>query len=294
MVISPKPKIPSALVSSSIVPTLPALPFGPTVESSLHSFPVRKDNLDPNVPSGSTPRSPPIVPQESYTILRTLHRTQTSHLSLAVASGCAPSTKKSTFRHALYAIRTYRLPLSQAGLAERAALEVLCMQGRGESPYVQRASRFWDDGQTLFIVLEHCGGGNLMTLMQAEGPIDSIRMKRWACEIASGIAFIHNAGIIHNDIRPSTILFRVNGHVCIGGFEHAIVVATRQCTAITVEERSDASPREWCMAPELFLGQHIGLEVDCWAFGVVLVWMITGQVCLMYASFQADAIPDLV
>ena len=183
MVISPKPKTSSALVSSSVAPTLPTLPFVPMVESSVHPFSVQEDSLDLDFPSSSAPRSPPVVPRESYTILRTLHRTQTSHLSLAVASGCAPSTKKSTFRHALYAIRTYRLPLSRAGLAERAALEVLCMQGRGESPYVQRASRFWEDGQTLFIVLEHCGGGNLMGLIQAEGRFDSIRMKRWACEI---------------------------------------------------------------------------------------------------------------
>lgn len=37
----------------------------------------------------------------------------------------------------------------------------------------------------LYIVLEHCGGGNLMGLIQVEGPIDSTRMKRWACEIVS-------------------------------------------------------------------------------------------------------------
>ncbi|KAH9043891.1 kinase-like domain-containing protein [Lactarius pseudohatsudake] len=282
MVISPKPKPSSALVGSSVAPTLPTLPFGSAVESSLHPSLVQKDTLEAflDLPSGSAPPSLPIVPQESYTILRTLHRTQTSHLSLAVASGCAPSTRKSTFRHALYAIRTYRLPLSQAGLVERAALEVLCVQGRGENPYVQRASRFWDDGQTLFIVLEHCGGGNLMGLIQAEGPVDNIRTKRWACEIASGIEFIHNAGVIHNDIRPSAILFRVNGHVCISGFEHSIVLATCQSVTWSVEDRQggpDTSPREWCMAPELLLGQHIGPKVDCWAFGAVLIWMITGR-----------------
>lgn len=38
------------------------------------------------------------------------------------------------------------------------------------------------------------------------------------------------------------------------------------------------------MAPELLLGQHIGPEVDCWAFGVVLIWMITGRVCLLHTS----------
>jgi serine/threonine protein kinase len=166
MIISPKPKASSALVGLSVAHGLPTPPFSP--------------------PAGSIPGpSPPAAPQESYTILRTLHRTQTSHLSLAVASGCAPFTKKAALRHALYAIRTYRLPLSRAALAERAALEVLSMRNLGENPYVQRASRFWDDGQALFIVLEHCGGGNVMELVQAEGPVDSVRMKRWACEIVS-------------------------------------------------------------------------------------------------------------
>lgn len=257
MIISPKPKTPTALNGSSLAHVLPTPPFSPPVESP-----------------------EPVVPQESYTILRTLHRTQTSNLSLAVSSGCATSTKKATLRHALYAIRTYRLPLSRAALAERAALEVLSNRTRGENPYVQRASRFWDDHQRLYIVLEHCGGGNLMSLIQVEGPVDSTRMKRWACEIASGIGFIHHAGIIHSDIRPSTVLFRVNGHVCISGFEHAIVIATRHNAAPSIEERQRgllASAREWCEAPEMLLGWEIGLEVDCWAFGIILVWMITGK-----------------
>ena len=278
MIISPKPKMLTALNGSSLAHVLPTPPFSPPVEP-----------LEP------------VVPQESYTILRTLHRTQTSNLSLAVSSGCAISTKKATLRHALYAIRTYRLPLSRAALAERAALEVLSNSIRGGNPYVQRASRFWDDGQRLYIVLEHCGGGNLMSLIQVEGPVDSTRMKRWTCEIvsftkllsplrsltesrqASGIGFIHRAGIIHSDIRPSTVLFRVNGHVCISGFEHAIVIATRQNAPPSIEERQRgllASAREWCEAPEMLLGWEIGLEVDLWAFGIILVWMITGKVYL--------------
>lgn len=166
MIISPKPKSSPAPVDMTLTNVLPTPPFSP--------------------PAGPLDR---VAPQESYTILRTLHRTQTSHLSLAVSSGCTPSRKKAPLRHALYAIRTYRMPLSRAALAERAALEVLSTRGRGENPYVQRALRFWDDGQTLFIVLEHCGGGNLMELIRAEGPVDGARMKRWAFEIVSILFF---------------------------------------------------------------------------------------------------------
>jgi hypothetical protein len=28
----------------------------------------------------------------------------------------------------------------------------------------------------------------------------------------------------------------------------------------------------------MLFGWEIGLEVDCWAFGAVLIWMITGKV----------------
>ncbi|KAI0271705.1 kinase-like domain-containing protein [Gloeopeniophorella convolvens] len=222
-----------------------------------------------------------LATQESYTILRTLHRTQTSHLSLAVASGCVPSAKKSTLPHALYAIRTYRLPLSPSAVAERVALEVLSARDRGENPYVQRASRFWEDSQTLFIVLEHCGGGSLFNLIRVEGPVDITRMKRWACEITSGIEFIHDAGVVHTDIRPSTILLRVNGHVCISGFERAIIHGSRQSPEPSAGRRSSSffSMLESCEAPEVLSGEEVGTEADCWAFGVVLVWMITGQVC---------------
>ena len=168
MIISPKPKAPPAPLGSFLANALRTPPFSPPVEPPEH-----------------------VTPKESYTILRTLHRTQTSYLSLAVSSGCTPSTKKSALRHALYAIRTYRMPLSRGALAERAALEVLSARERGGNPYVQRASRFWDDGQTLFIVLEHCGGGNLLGLIQAEGPVGGARMKRWACEIVSVLILMH-------------------------------------------------------------------------------------------------------
>jgi serine/threonine protein kinase len=95
------------------------------------------------------------------------------------------------------------------------------------------------------------------------------------------MAFIHSAGIIHSNLRPSTVLFRVNGHVCLSGFEHSIVIATRQNVPPSINERQHgvlASEREWCEAPEMLFGWEIGLEVDCWAFGVILVWMITGKV----------------
>lgn len=122
MIISPKPRIPLSRTGSSLAHVLPTPTFSPLVE-----------------------RLEPVVPQESYTILRTLHRTQTSNLSLAVSSGCPTLVKKATLRHALYAIRTHRLPLSRGALAERTALEVLSIRNRGG---IRMSSMRHDSGMT--------------------------------------------------------------------------------------------------------------------------------------------------
>jgi len=36
---------------------------------------------------------------------------------------------------------------------------------------------------------------------------------------------------------------------------------------------------EWTQAPEELLGWEHGREVDWWAYGIVVGWMLSGQVC---------------
>lgn len=38
----------------------------------------------------------------------------------------------------------------------------------------------------------------------------------------------------------------------------------------------------------MLIGWEIGLEVDCWAFGIILIWMITGKVGSMPPELRDD------
>lgn len=96
-------------------------------------------------------------------------------------------------------------------------------------------------------------------------------VKRWSKQILQGIRFLHKNGIIHRDIKCSNIFY--NGYqskVLIGDFGIAKKLGNGQtCKTIT--------GTQLFMAPEMWDGQY-NFEVDIYAFGLVVVEMMTGKV----------------
>ncbi|KAI0044889.1 hypothetical protein FA95DRAFT_209824 [Auriscalpium vulgare] len=101
---------------------------------------------------------PPSPHQGAYTVLRTLGRTPTSTLALAV-------TSQSTAQHSLVVVRACRRPLARRDRTERACLELLS-SARAGNVYVQKMLRTWEDGPALYMVFEYCDGGDLLSYLQ--------------------------------------------------------------------------------------------------------------------------------
>lgn len=126
-----------------------------------------------------------IPASESYTILRTLQRTSTSSLYLAHSS--ESSAGRTSPR--LFAIRKHAVPLSYYARIERAALELIALKQSGHL-YIQNVHRIWQEDTAVYMVLDHCEGGDLTSYIKNEGPVEVSKMKRWACEIVR--AFQHS------------------------------------------------------------------------------------------------------
>lgn len=88
--------------------------------------------------------------------------------------------------------------------------------------------------------------------------------KRVLSDMASALVYLEEQGIIHNDIKPSNILFdRTKGAILID-FGLASTTRTRElCTG--------GSP--WYMAPE-FRDRTRGVESDVFALGVTLLFLL--------------------
>ena len=57
--------------------------------------------------------------------------------------------------------------------------------------------------------MEYCNQGNLAQLVERHEdsgrPISLEKVKQIASDVANGLDFIHNKGLVHNDLKPDNI-----------------------------------------------------------------------------------------
>lgn len=84
-------------------------------------------------------------------------------------------------------------------------------------------------------------------------------------------------GIVHAGIKPSSILIGNDGHVLISDFQCARFVDAKKPMLGREDARHHADMTEY-QAPEQILGWAFDEAVDWWGLGMVLFWMLTGEV----------------
>ncbi|PQE10099.1 serine threonine- kinase nak1 protein [Rutstroemia sp. NJR-2017a BVV2] len=128
-------------------------------------------------------------------------------------------------------------------------------------------------GQAMWMITEYCGGGSVATLMKPTAP--GGLQEKWIIpilrEVAEAIKWVHDAGIIHRDIKCANVLVTEEGGVQLCDFGVAGTMETK------VDKRSTIIGTPHWMAPELFdATPSYGKEVDIWAFGSMVYEIATG------------------
>jgi serine/threonine-protein kinase len=91
-------------------------------------------------------------------------------------------------------------------------------------------------------------------------------------QVAQGLAYAHEYGIVHRDVKPSNIMLVRDGHVKITDFGIARMTSSsvRTQTGMVL-----GSPKY--MSPEQVMGKDIDQRSDIFSLGVMLYEMLTGQ-----------------
>ncbi|KAL9102771.1 MAG: hypothetical protein Q9163_002133 [Psora crenata] len=128
----------------------------------------------------------------------------------------------------------------------------------------------------LWIVCEHCPGGSLRTLLRASNNrCDEKYIKVIARELAVGLSSIHEANVIHRDLKAANVMIHEKGGLQIIDFGVAGAVESKKDKRMTF-----IGTPHW-MAPE----QHkalrpnelkYGLEVDVWAYAITIYEIANG------------------
>lgn len=131
------------------------------------------------------------------------------------------------------------------------------------------------DGLAYF-VMAFVSGGSLAAMLAREPRQSPDEARRIICEIADALAYAHERGVIHRDIKPDNILIDAStGRVLVTDF--GIARAMEAGTRLTATGIAVGTPTY--MSPEQAEGdREIDGRSDIYSLGVVAYQMLTGRV----------------
>jgi eukaryotic-like serine/threonine-protein kinase len=144
-----------------------------------------------------------------------------------------------------------------------------------------------EDGRQ-FIVFEYIDGENLKEHVVRKGRLDVREALEIAVEVARGLAFAHEQGLIHRDVKPQNVLLNGDGRAKVTDFGIARTLDVDGMTQTgTVLGTSNY------IAPEQASGQRVDAHSDVYALGAVLYELLAGEVPFPGESFVAVAMKHM-
>ncbi|MFK8012647.1 MAG: SUMF1/EgtB/PvdO family nonheme iron enzyme [Marinicellaceae bacterium] len=104
-----------------------------------------------------------------------------------------------------------------------------------EDSNIVRIYRFFEANGTAYIVMEYCEGGCLIDKVSKTKPMSEAQLIPIISAISHGLQLVHNDGILHRDIKPDNIMFRLDGTpvlIDFGAARQAIGTKSRKVTTI--------------------------------------------------------------
>jgi serine/threonine-protein kinase len=144
-------------------------------------------------------------------------------------------------------------------------------------------------GKRQFIVFEHIPGENLKEVVEREGQLPVAQALALTHQIARGLAFAHQHGVVHRDVKPQNVLLDESGTAKVTdfGIARSLDPGEELTQTGTLLGTSDY------IAPEQASGEPIDARSDQYSLGVLLYELLTGAVPYPADSFMAVAMRHL-
>ena len=122
-----------------------------------------------------------------------------------------------------------------------------------------------------YIVLEYVEGQTLADVV-AQGSLMPAQVAVIGAQVADALAFIHERGVIHRDVKPSNVFVGDDGRVRLSDFGIARHYEDTHLTQVGMIIGTGAY-----MAPEQVEGREVTAAADVYALGLMLLEALTGH-----------------
>jgi serine/threonine-protein kinase len=144
-------------------------------------------------------------------------------------------------------------------------------------------------GGRQFIVFEHVEGENLKKLVDREGQLPVDQALGLVHQVARGLAFAHEHGVVHRDVKPHNVLIDEDGVAKVTDFG----IARSLDPADGLTETGALLGTSEYIAPEQASGRRVDERSDQYSLAAVLYELLAGEPPYTGENFMAVAMKHI-
>ena len=174
------------------------------------------------------------------------------------------------------ALKELSIPPNLTGAQKRERVERFLREGRAAGklahPNIVTIYDVGKENDRYYIAMEYLEGQTLRDCLQAGGALSIRDATNYALQLCSALAYAHQNGVIHRDIKPDNVQILPGGHIKLTDFGIARLMGE---SSITQDGQVFGTPSY--MSPEQVAGKSLDTRSDIFSLGVVLYEMVAGK-----------------
>jgi serine/threonine protein kinase len=152
-------------------------------------------------------------------------------------------------------------------------------------PNVVRAHDIDGDGdRLLYIIMDYIEGVSLHDLVRKRGPLDAAHAAHYVAQAAEGLQHIHEAGLVHRDIKPGNLLVDTTGTVKILDLGLARFLRdTGDALTRKYDHKAVLGTADYLSPEQALRSSGVDIRADVYSLGATAYFLLTGR-----APFESE------
>ena len=140
-------------------------------------------------------------------------------------------------------------------------------------------------GNTFYLTMEYISGGDLKNILDTHGTPPLAQALIWFAEIVEAVGAIHQAGLLHRDLKISNILLKDDGTLALTdyGIEKSLLID------IGCLDEDEIYCTPYYVSPERVTGNCCTKASDIYSLGIIFYELLTGE-----KPFDSVSLVDLM